>query len=254
MTESRKGLERNSKVTFRDMDGLLRLLDKDDDGLRVSQSLLRRINAGILEDLRPVRPLVPFRILLCGWVIIFLSVVAVGALLLGVNGWGALSLTQRVVVFSTLAVSAVLLAISMIRQMVPGSKHILAPAVLLVSILVGLMMVIAATFRSQQEPAFLASGMMCMKNGLMYSIPAAFLFWLILRRGALLYPKLIGAVAGGLAGLAGLSVLEINCPNLNVLHILVWHTGVMVTGSVGGVVLGAAVESVEQWRKRLYFF
>jgi hypothetical protein len=41
---------------------------------------------------------------------------------------------------------------------------------------------------------------------------------------------------------------------LNVLHILVWHTGVVVTGSVGGVVLGAAVESVEQWRKRLCFF
>jgi hypothetical protein len=241
-------------VTCRDMDGLMRLLDNDDDGLRPSASLLRRINAGILEDLRPIRPLAPSRILHLGCAIVFLAVVAVGALLLGMNGWGALSLVQRIVVFSTLVVSAVLLSISMIRQMVPGSKHILAPAVLVVSILVGLLMVIAATFRSRPEPAFLASGVMCMKNGLAYSIPAGFLLWLILRRGALLYPKLIGAVAGGLAGLAGLSVLEVNCPNLNVLHILAWHAGVVILGAVGGALLGGAVESIEQWRKRMCFF
>jgi hypothetical protein len=253
MTESRKGLERSSKVTCRDMDGLMRLLGHDDDGLRPSESLLRRINAGILKDLRPIPPLVPSRILLGGCAIVFLSVVAVGTLLLGTNGWSALSLLQRIVVFLTLSVSAVLLAVSVVRQMVPGSKHIFAPAVLLVSILIALMMVIAATFRSQPEGAFLASGVMCMKNGLTYSIPAAFLLWLILRRGALLYPKITGAVAGGLAGLAGLSVLEMNCPNLNLLHILVWHAGVVVIGSGGGALLGAAVESFERWHKQVRF-
>ena len=232
---------------------LTRLLDKADDGLRPSESLLRRIKAGILEDLKPIRPLAPSRILLFGCAIIFLSVVAVGALLLGMNGWGALSLVQRIVVFVTLAASAVLLAMSMVRQMAPGSKQILAPAVLLVAILVLLMMVMAATFRSHQESAFLASGVMCMKNGLTYSIPAAFLLWLIVRRGAILYPKLMGAVAGGLAGLAGLSVLEVNCPNLNVFHILVWHGGVVVIGCLGGALLGCALESIEQWRKQKVF-
>jgi hypothetical protein len=210
---------------------------------------LRRIQTSIVADLKPTRPLAPSRILLFGCAIIFLSVVAVGALLLGMNGWRALSLLQRIVVFVTLAASAVLLAISMVRQMVPGSKHIFAPGVLLVAIPVVLLMAVAATFRSQQESAFLATGMMCLKNGLRYSIPAAFLLWLILRRGAILYPKFIGAVAGGLAGLAGLSVLEVNCPNLNGFHILVWHGGVVLISSLGGTLLGAAVESIEQWRK-----
>jgi len=230
---------------------LTHLLDKAGDDLRPSESLLRRIQTGILEDLKPIRPLAPSRILLFGCAIIFLSVVAVGALLLGMNGWGALSLVQRIVVFVTLAASAVLLAISMVRQMVPGSKNIFAPAMLLVAILAVLMLVIAGTFRSQQESTFLASGLMCLKNGLTYSTPAAFLLWLILRRGAILYPKFIGAVTGGLAGLAGLSVLEINCPNLNVFHILVWHVGVVVIGSLGGALLGAAVESIERWRKHI---
>jgi hypothetical protein len=228
--------------------GLTRLLDKA-DGLRPSERLLRRIQAGILKDLKPIRPLAPFRILLFVCAIVFLSVVAVGALRIGMNGWSALSLVKRIVVFLTLAASAILLAISMIRQMVPGSRHIFAPLVLLVLILVVLMMVIASTFRSQPESAFLASGVICMKNGLMYSIPAASLLWLILRRGAILYPKLIGAVAGGLTGLAGLSVLEVNCPNLNVFHILVWHGGVVIIDSLAGALLGVAVEFIDRRRK-----
>jgi hypothetical protein len=89
-----------------------------------------------------------------------------------------------------------------------------------------------------------------MKNGLAFSAPAAILLWFILRRGAILYPKLIGAIAGGLAGLAGLSVLEINCPNLNAFHILIWHEGVLVISSLGGALLGATVKSIQRWRKR----
>ncbi len=138
----------------------------------------------------------------------------------------------------------------MVRLMVPGSKQVFAPAVLLVTILIVLMIVIATTFGSQRESAFIAGGLMCIKNGLTFSIPAAFLLWFILRRGAILYPKIIGAVAGGLAGLAGLSVLEVNCANLNVFHILIWHEGVVVIGSLGGALLGATVESIQRWRKQ----
>ena len=233
--------------------GLTRLLDKADDGFRPSESLLLRIQSGILKDLKPIRPLAPPRILLCGCAIIFLSAAAVGALLLGMNGWIALSLVQRIVLLLTLTTSAVLLAISMVRQMLPGSKQAVAPAVLLVAILVVLMMVIAITFRSQRESAYIAGGLMCMKNGLAFSAPAAILLWFILRRGAILYPKLIGAIAGGLAGLAGLSVLEVNCPNLNVFHILIWHEGVVVIGSLGGALLGSTVESIQRWRKQEVF-
>ena len=82
---------------------------------------------------------------------------------------------------------------------------------------------IATTFRSHEEVAFVAGGLVCIKNGLMYSAPAALLFRLLLRRGAILFPTLVGLAIGGLAGLIGLCVLELNCPNLNTLHILVWH-------------------------------
>jgi hypothetical protein len=81
-----------------------------------------------------------------------------------------------------------------------------------------------------------------MKIGLMYSMTTAFLVWILLRRGAVQYPKLMAAAAGGFTGLVGLSVLEIICPNLNKHHILVWHWGVTLLSSLAGVALGAAID------------
>jgi hypothetical protein len=85
-----------------------------------------------------------------------------------------------------------------------------------------------------------------MRNGLVYSIPTALLFWMLLRRGAILFPKLVGAAAGGFAGLIGLSVLEVNCPNLNEYHVLVWHWGVILISSLAGVALGAVAEYIDR--------
>src|SRR5260370_12965272 len=104
--------------------------------------------------------------------------------------------------------------------MVPGSKHAVSPVTLPIAILVVLMLVIAAMFRSEEESAFVANGLMCIRNGLEYSIPTALLFWLLLRRGAMLFPKLIGAAAGGFGGLIVLTVLELHCSHLNDYRIL----------------------------------
>jgi hypothetical protein len=55
--------------------------------------------------------------------LISLAVVATGSLLLGVNGWNALSTIQRVTIFAALTASLFQLAISVVRQMAPGGKH-----------------------------------------------------------------------------------------------------------------------------------
>jgi hypothetical protein len=207
----------------------------------------------IVADLKPVRPLAPSRFFLFACAIVFLCIVAIGAAPFGMSGWGTLSLAQRIAVFGTLTASSTLLAVSMVGQMAPGSKYALAPAVLPITILSALVVIFVAVFRSHPERAFIADGLACIKGGLTYSIPAAMLFWLLVRRGANLYPKLIGAAAGGLAGLIGLSVLEINCSNLNVFHILVWHWGVVGVSSAAGALLGAAVEYLGRSRSQKAF-
>ena len=210
---------------------------------------LKRIEARIVKTLKPVRPLAPSRFFLFACAIIFLCVVAIGAMPFGMAGWGALSLAQRAGIFAALTASALLLAVSMVGQMAPASKYALAPAALPIVILTALFIVLAVAFHPRAEPAF-ADGLVCMKNGLTYAILGGVLFWALVWRGAMLNPKLIGAAAGGLAGLTGLTVLEINCPNLNVFHILVWHWGVVLISSCAGVLLGAVVERIERWRAR----
>jgi hypothetical protein len=75
----------------------------------------------------------------------------------------------------------------------------------------------------------------------------AVLTWLWLRRGAAQSPKLMGATTCGFAGLIGVTVLEVHCPNLNLYHILVWHLGVILLSALGGLALGAAVQVVGKW-------
>jgi hypothetical protein len=231
---------------------LTHLLDEVGRGSAPSQSQLKRIKVTMVDQLKPVRLLPPSRVFLLACAIIFLCVASVGAVRLGTNGWTALNIEQRIAIFFSLAASAILLAVSMVRQMVPGSRHTFPPAALPVGISLVLTLVIATTFRPHEEVAFVSGGLVCIKNGILYSAPAALLFWLLLRRGAILFPKVIGLAVGGLAGLIGLSVLEVNCPNLNVFHIWVWHWGVVLVSSLAGALVGAAVEYVERSRKQMF--
>jgi hypothetical protein len=83
-----------------------------------------------------------------------------------------------------------------------------------------------------------------LQAGVPYAIPAGLLFWLILRRGAILSPRTVGAAAGMLAGLVSTTVLEVHCPNLNVWHILVWHVGIALSGLVAGLLIAVAGQVV----------
>jgi len=142
---------------------------------------------------------------------------------------------QKIAVFAASAAGAVPLAVSIVGQMTPGSKYIVTRAASPVCVLVSLLLVLAAVFRPQQESAFVQNGLTCMKIGLMHSMTTAFLVWILLRRGAVQYPKLMGAAAGGFTGLVGVSVLEIICPNLNGHHVLVRHWGVTLISSLAGM-------------------
>src|SRR5271167_3435671 len=126
--------------------------------------------------------------------------------------------------------------------MAPGWKPSISPRLLPIGILAGLILATAVIFQVRHESAFVPDGLACLRTGLTYSIPAALVFWALLSRGAILYPKLTGAAAGGFAGLIGLGVLEVGCSNLNMFHILVWHLGVLLLCTLGGMLLGAAVE------------
>jgi hypothetical protein len=207
----------------------------------IPQQQLTRIGDAILHDLKPVKPLPTAGVLQLAQLFILASVVVIGVLIFGRAGWHALNPVQKVAVFGGLTASVTLLTCSAVRQMVPGSRLHISPYLLVTAALGGMAGIFSLLFIPHREAMF-GRGLVCLKIGLECAITAAALLWLVLRRGVVLRPVLTGATAGTLAGLSGLTVLEIFCPNLNKYHILVWHIGALSASVIGGIAIGLLAE------------
>ena len=77
---------------------------------------MKLIHASLLRDLRPVRPLAPPGVFLAAFAITFLTVAILGIIQVHDHGWLVLSLLQKTIVFTSLALGAGDLALSLARQ------------------------------------------------------------------------------------------------------------------------------------------
>jgi hypothetical protein len=206
-----------------------------------SPETLRRIEASIATDLRPVRPIARKGYLLVGLVAIFMAIVALAVSRLGALAITVMTPVQTSMILGALAISAGLLANSLVNQIVPGSRHRISPRLLPIGISIFLTIVVAVLFPFQHEQNFWANCWTCLRAGTPIGVLAAVPLWFALRRGAILSPSMTGAATGTLAGLVGATVLEIHCPNLDAWHILVAHLGAAAIGATTGLLIGTAV-------------
>ena len=214
---------------------------------RPSPQQLEQIQARLLADLKPVKPLPRSGWFSLAFLLVAAVAVAIGVAHLGTAGWQALGAFRRVAVFLVVEGGLLGLAILVAGQMVPGNRALVPPGAAVVAAL-GLPAAIFATlFEFHQEQTFVATGLMCLEIGLACAVPVAVVCWLILRKGVVLNPVAAGALTGLLAGLAGLTLLEIFCPNPDKYHILVWHMGAALVSTIGGAAIGRIVERF-QWR------
>jgi hypothetical protein len=209
-----------------------------------SPATLRRIVEGITSNLRPVRPVAPARYFFGAFVGIFACIVVLGVYRMGACAIAVMTPLQTVAMLGALAISAGLLAYSLVLQMVPGSRHTIPPRFLPVGVTIALTIAVVVLFQFQHERNFWRNGWACIRAGIPLGVLAAVPFWLLLRRGAVLSPSITGAATGLLAGLVGTSVLEIHCPNLDAWHILVSHLGVAMLCALAGLVTGLSVEII----------
>ncbi len=226
------------------------ILDENCPSSLPSGTQIERMAAMLSRDLAPVQPLAGAGVFLAGLALVFLVSVALGTWLLGTNGWRQLGPVQKIAVLVPQSACAGLLALSLVRLMVPGSKHPISPMLLPVGVLSLLVVSILVSFSSHPESRFFANGIGCMQTGLAYAVPTAAAFWLLLRCGAILSPGLTGASAGGLAALAGMVVLDMRCPNSNAYHILIWHVGVALVAMAGGFAVGR----LSNWRRNRFAY
>lgn len=204
---------------------------------QVDPALLERISGSVLPGLRPVRPLPRPWVFIAALLLIFAAVAVAGASHLGMYGIRKLSNVERASIFPVLGLLAWLAAAASVTEMVPGSRRRLSPVALLLSASLVLVAVFALLFHDYSMDRFVSQGVRCLEAGLLYAVPAALLTGLLLRRGFVLDSVAAGIAAGAFAGLAGVGMLELHCPNLAAMHVMVWHVAVLlVSGVLGGLV------------------
>jgi hypothetical protein len=202
----------------------------------VDPALLERVTASIRPWLRPVRPLAPRWLLTAGLLLIAAAISIVGAARAGFFGFEKMEGLERLLIFLTLGVFACASATKMVAELIPGSRYRVSARVLLGASCAALVAVFAFSFRDYHTEHFLSAGVVCLVVGLLHAIPVALLGWLLLRRGFAVNPVAAGVITGVLAGLAGVTMLELHCPNFEAFHILVWHTAVIpVSAALGGL-------------------
>jgi hypothetical protein len=201
----------------------------------------RQARSAILGDLRPVRPLPAAWIL----TLLFAGAFAITAVasggLLGVHGFHALDNLQRVTIYPTLIALALVAAVACSRQMRPAGGSGFGGVSLLLTLFC-FPAVAAAIFRGYSTANLVPEGIPCITAGLLVALPTAFLVACILRRGFVLNWGGAGLAAGVLSGLTGLGMLEVHCPNLKAIHIIVWHLGVVVVSAAFGFAIGRVID------------
>jgi hypothetical protein len=210
-------------------------------GTEDPSAMIRHIQQQLIRDLRPVRPLLSARFLLILFLTAFVVVVSAATASLGAWGIAVRSFAQLLVIMGTMVAGAGWLGCSLARQMVPGGSRE-RPLLLPGSILVVLLVEVLLLFHAREESHFWAHSRLCLAIGLLLAGITAFPLWIILRRGVILYPQVAGATTGLLAGLVGLTVLELHCPNVNLWHIFAAHLGAAAFCSLIGLLLGTLQE------------
>jgi len=222
-------------VNDKDIDEVLHKAAQAPDALE--PALLQRI-AGSLQPLEPVRPLPPTWVLATALLFLGAAIALAAASHAGFYGFAKMDLLERLLIFPTLACFACVAAAEFVHSMIPGSRRRFTPENLLLVASVLLLAVFALLFHDYHTDHFLSAGILCLVTGVAHAIPVGLLGWLLLRRGLALNRVAAGLLGGAFAGLVGITLLELHCPNFEAFHILVWHTAVLPVSAALGAFLG----------------
>jgi len=203
----------------------------------VDPALVDRLAQSVASPIAPVRPLRPAWMLTGGLILLCAAVALAGGLILGPHGILRMTPAEIAVIFASLGVLVWQGSSLCAAEAAPGSRRPFAPWVLAVGGCLLLAIAFGLLFHDYRTERFVAQGIACLTAGLVEAIPAALGTWWVLRRGFAVNSLAAGFARGALAGLAGVTMLEIHCPNFEAPHVIVWHIAVLPVSGVAGMLV-----------------
>jgi hypothetical protein len=201
-------------------------------------TLLAGIAASIASKTVPVRPLPASSMLASGLLTLCAIAPCIIAAILGFQGVRQLGNARIGVIFSILLVFTILAATLSVSGMIPGSRRVADPRMLLTLATLVTLSAFGLAFHDPDMTRFLSRGLKCLAIGLVTAAFTSLGCWFILRRGFAVNPAMAGLATGTLAGLAGVIALELHCPIFAVMHVTVWHTAVIPVSACLGTATG----------------
>jgi hypothetical protein len=204
----------------------------------MGEKLLERLKEEIADELRPVRPLGPFRrriLPLAGlWLLLAFAVLSVFGLRIDHQQLGSLG-TWVLPAIQGLAVLGV--AIYLYWSTIPGSlpPQRAFPGVVAVALLIHLFAVAGTQHLHLNAPTDpLRAALVCFVFVLLLGLPLLAAFVWLVHSGLFAWPARIGLLAGLSGGLAAETAWRLHCPYTNWEHILASHTlGALVIAGAG---------------------
>lgn len=235
-----------------DIDEVLSRASAPDNGPNPDK--IATITAAIQSSLRPVRPVLPGWSLIAAAFLVFAAVALAGAARAGFAGIERMDTLERLLIFPWMALLAWIASIQFVNAMLPGRRPVVSSSTLVTLSSAALFAIFAFLFRDYQTSHFFSGGIRCLLTGLLHAAPAALLSWFVLRRGFAINPVSAGLAAGTLAGLSGVVLLELHCPNFEASHILVWHVAVVplsatICASIAAFLDRRRIQNAPNYRK-----
>jgi protein-disulfide isomerase len=130
-------------------------------------------------------------------------------MLAGFNATKALSPKGRITRFVTLAILGCTTCRELVSQFIPGFGHLVAPRVLVATIVAVPFIVSAFLLRDYRPDDFITPGVRCLTNVRVCAAPASLVSAWILRHRFAVNPVSAGLVVGILSGIAGVMLLTL---------------------------------------------
>jgi hypothetical protein len=185
--------------------------------------LERRLHAALAGSLAPVRALPSPGTLALGFFAVF---VFLGAAMVGLLKLAHVHLmtdSQSAWMIAIFTGSGLLFSVDLAHRMIPGSRLRLPLAPALAVSVVAAIGGLALLFPWGEAGAAAPEGWRCAALEAAIAIPAAGVFWLLARRGAIFASAGLGVSLGGLAVLLALTPVQLQCMFPKAPHLLIWH-------------------------------